>query len=58
MRLNHTKDTVEQILISFGLRRNSGSYIDYERAKRLLFGGRWYEDYDQIIDWIGDYLNV
>ena len=59
--LRMTKEKVATLLKENGLKRNSQSWFDYEKAKKLIFKGKWLKDhneYDQIIDWIGDYFDI
>lgn len=59
--LNMTSERVERKLRANGLKRNSRSWTDYEKTKRIMFGGEWLRDpkeYNHIIEWIGDYLDV
>ena len=46
------------ILRRYGFRRNSRSLHDYERAKQMIVGNNWIDNYDQTIQAICDYLGV
>ena len=58
--LGMTKASVARILSNAGIIKNS-KWKGYTQAKRVIVGGKWLKDhdeYDQIMRWICDYLNI
>ena len=58
--LGLTKEMVADILTGSGITKNS-KWRGYTKAKKIIFQGKWLKDskeYDQIIRWITDYLNI
>jgi hypothetical protein len=56
-----TKGDIERIMETNDFSRNSESWKDYERAKKILFDDRFpisSEIHDQQTKWIIDYLNI
>jgi len=53
------REHVFETLASCGVKRNTGDFRDYERAKRILLPPtRWHEHYDETIRAIMDYTGV
>lgn len=57
---NYTRHTIERILMSKGIQRDCGSWVDYECAKRAVFKGERidHNDYERVNMWIIDYVGV
>jgi len=53
-----SKQSVMKRLRAFGIQRNSGRDVDYARAKQLVFGNGYYENYEQINFWIYNYIGI
>ena len=55
-----TQQTVDLILMGKGVRRDTGSWVDYECAKRTVFHGEMIEttDYERVDRWIQNYVGV
>ena len=55
-----TRQHVDSILSRAGIVRGSQRLSDYNKAKKLLFGGLWIDSdiYDKQIGWLLEYLNM
>ena len=53
-----TKFEIEEQMEALGFSRNSGSYIDYEEAKKKLHTSFLSDEYKIVCDLIADYLGV
>jgi hypothetical protein len=55
-----TKDEIYELLHSEGIQKNSESWRDYARAKKLVFRGHWIDEatHEKQTDWIVEYLGL
>uniref|UniRef100_A0A6M3K4W3 Uncharacterized protein n=1 Tax=viral metagenome TaxID=1070528 RepID=A0A6M3K4W3_9ZZZZ len=56
-----TKESVAGLLAAHRIKRNSNDWADYSKAKEIIFGDAWLKEcseYEQIIKWIANYLQV
>ncbi|GAB4389915.1 MAG: hypothetical protein Kow0025_18390 [Thermodesulfovibrionales bacterium] len=52
------ESNIPRLLAAAGIRRGSGSWADYEEAKKLIIGDAWDGEHDSKIAEITRYLNV
>lgn len=54
-----TKEDVFATLKANGLKQGSGSYDDYEKAKKVIFKfGEWHDNYYSKLKWVTEYVRV
>lgn len=55
-----TKEDVFYLLCLHGIEFRSGDFVDYSKAKMIIYRGLWINSrtYDALNDWISEYLNV
>ncbi len=52
-------EQLKAYMVASGIRARSGNWRDYEKGKRAIDGtARPPEEYDQLILWLAEYLNV